>query len=31
MKKQQEYDAILKSMIYFPEGASLEEIRIALK
>jgi len=31
MKKQQEFDAILKQMAYFPEGASLEEIRIALK
>ena len=31
MKKQQEYDAILKSIAYFPEGASSEEIRTALK
>lgn len=31
MKKQHEYDAILKNMAYFPNGASSEEIRIALK
>ena len=31
MKKQQEYDAILKNMAYFPDGASPEEIRTALK
>lgn len=32
MKKQQEeHDAILKNMAYFPDGASPEEIRTALK
>lgn len=31
MKKQQEYEAILKNMAYFPDGASPEEIRTALK
>lgn len=31
MAKQQEYEAILKNMDYFPDGASSEEIRTALK
>ena len=31
MTKQDEYDVILENMAYFPEGASSEEIRIALK
>lgn len=29
--KQHDYDAILKNMVYFPDGASGEEIRMALK
>jgi len=31
MKKEQEYEAILKSVADFPEGASAEQIRTALK
>jgi len=31
MKEQEDYDAILKNMIYFPKGASPEEIRVELK
>ena len=31
MTKQDEYDAILKNMAYFPDGASTEEIRVSLK
>ena len=31
VKKQHEYDVILKTMLSFPEGASSEELRIALK
>lgn len=31
MTKQDDYDSILKNMAYFPDGASPEEIRIALQ
>ncbi len=31
MSKQHEYDAILKNMAYFPEGASPEEIRVSMQ